>query len=272
MHKIDLNKFTANHINATRADFVGNGENGRYVFVPGSASRAKEIAEKYFSDIKIKQSSRGYDLYLGTITYNNKPISVASISTGMGAPSIDIILSELILLGAKRFLRIGTAGSLQPQVKIGDLVFATSAVRDESTSTRYVPSEFPAVCSTDFLLASNELKTNKLYTLHFGPVHSKDSLFAREFLCGPSFEENEKFIYKLHQYGVLATEMECSQLYVLSQLHSQTVKAPIKSGCVLAIIGGTEPFVCDPELAKKTIANAVDFGVQLMGIIASAEN
>lgn len=85
-------------------------------------------------------------------------IDVAVISTGMGCASADIIINELYLLGDKRFIRIGTAGSLQPtKIKVGDIVIPTAAVRDEDTSTNYIYREYPAIASLNIVNACKHL-------------------------------------------------------------------------------------------------------------------
>ena len=270
MQKLDFVNFKPHHFSATREDFLGNGDIGRYVFIPGSNGRAREIAEKYFKNIEVKTSSRGHDLYLGDLEHKGHIIKVAAISTGMGTPSVDLILSELIILGAKRFLRIGTAGSMQDDIKVGSVVFGTAAVRDESTSTNYVPLSFPAISSLDLAVNAQNLGKTVTYPVYYGIIHSKDSLYAREFLCGPSSDESISFMNKMKAYGVVASEMECSHVYVLSQVYSQQFGYQIKSGCVLGIIGDSSPFA-DPALAAETVIRAVDFGVNLIGELAVSE-
>src|SRR3990167_3178717 len=146
------NPFTPHHINVTADDLMGNNGIGRYILLPGSDGRAKQIAQ-YFNHVTIKPHSRGHNLYLGTLTTDSQSIDVATIASGMGCPSMEIILHELFSLGAKRFLRVGTAGSLQPnRVKMGDIIHVQASVRDEQTSSDYVPIEFPAVSSIEFAI------------------------------------------------------------------------------------------------------------------------
>lgn len=270
MEKIDLANFKPHHINGERNDFIGNENIGRYVFIPGSSSRADHIAKNYLQNVKIKKSSRGHDLYLGDLIVNGSSIQVAAVSTGMGSPSVDLILSELIFLGAKRFLRIGTAGGMQPHVEVGDVVLATAAIRDESTSNNYVPESFPATSNVDMIVTANTLVSQLPYKLHLGVVHSKDSLYARECLCGPSARENLDFMEKVKSYGTLATEMECAHTYVLSRVYSQQLGDEIKAGCLLGIIGN-DNFVIDEEKSEQAIENSIDCGLKLISNLAIKE-
>ncbi len=271
MQELDYTTLKAHHFDGVREDFLGNGDIGRYVFLPGSNSRAKIIAEKYFKNLKVKLSSRGHDLYLGDLEVNGNTIRVAAISTGMGAPSVDILLTELIILGAKRFLRIGTAGAMQPDVRVGDVVFATAAVRDEATSSNYVPLFFPAIANSDMIIKANELKPCKDYPIHLGIVHSKDSLYAREFLSGPSRNDSIAVMEKMISYGVVATEMECSHIYVLSQVFTKKLGYNIKSGCVLGVVGDNANPFADPSIAINSVDNAIDFAVNLISNLANSE-
>lgn len=262
-HSIDLDSFTPHHFDACREDFAGNGDVGRYVILPGSNGRASEICEKYFKNAIIKPSPRGHSLYLGDMFHEGRTIKVATIATGMGAPSVDLIVSELIFLGARRFLRIGTSGGMQPSVRVGDVIFAMAAVRDESTSANYVPACVPAVADLDMAVQARLLAAERDHAVKFGIVHSKDSLYGREFRCGPMADEHKIFMDKLRAYGVLASEMETSHIYVLSHVHATKLGQPIRSGCVLAVVGDDSPFA-EPALVAKAVETAVDFGMALI--------
>ena len=107
------------------------------VLLPGDPLRAKYIAETFMDDPRQVNGERGMLGYTGT--FNGKPVSVQS--TGMGCPTAGIVVEELAQLGAKRLLRIGTCGGLQPDLKLGDLIVALSAVPQDSTATHYVGGE-----------------------------------------------------------------------------------------------------------------------------------
>ena len=150
------NEFQPQHINISSKDIEGNNGLGRYIFLPGSDGRAKSIAE-YFGNLEVIPHPRSHNFYKGTLKTTVGEIDVASISSGMGCPSIDIIVNELYNLDARRLLRVGTAGSLQPQsLRVGHLVIPTASVRDEGTSPCYTPPEVPAVASTEIVSAIHQ--------------------------------------------------------------------------------------------------------------------
>lgn len=261
------------HINAAAEDFEGNDGRGRFLLLPGSRDRAASIA-RHFSDVRCKAHPRGHDLHLGLLDRQGKSLDVGVISTGMGCPSVDLIVSELIALGAKVLLRVGTSGSLQRHVHTGDVVVATAAVRDEGTSDAYLPREFPALASWPMLLATQRAAAQagpdrRRGAVHFGPVHTKDSLHAREFGWGPKNEEHRQYQAYLAAAGVLASEMECAHLFVLAQLGPLAqAKSSVLAGGLVAVIGEHDaPFSQSPRVAEAvedTIELAFDTLVELV--------
>lgn len=272
--------FVPHHINATNDDFDGNNGIGRYVFLPGSDGRAKEIAQ-HFNNLQLKSHPRGHNLYLGNLTCHGKNIDVAAISSGMGCPSLEIIIHELFHLGAKRFLRVGTAGSLQPDfVKIGDIVHALGSVRDENTTTTYAPIEVPAISSYEFMppiiKAAEQLAlTDKI---HSGIVHCKSSFYAREFGAGPKASENQQYINLLTPCGVLATEMETAALFIQSQLYNQQLRhhgqSPahrVLASAILGIIAVPPHLFAPPEVSNIITHSLIHLALESVKNLASSE-
>jgi uridine phosphorylase len=261
------------HINADESDFVGNGDKGRFLLLPGSRDRAATIARS-FEEHTVKAHARGHDLHTGVLVRAGQRIDVGVISTGMGCPSVDLIVPELICLGARVLLRVGTSGSLQPHIHTGDIVVATAAVRDESTSDNYLPRGFPAVASWSLLNAIQRAVTDRApessAPVHFGPVHTKDSLYARQLERGPLAEEHKRYNELLACAGVCASEMECAHLFVLAQLGAfEAGKHPVDAGALLAVIGErNQPFADSPrapEVVQRAIELAFDTFVELAG-------
>ena len=258
------------HIGLIADDLKGNESLGRYIILTGSDARARIISE-YFESLQIKPHPRQHNCYLGILKEGRKSLDVAVISTGMGGSSADIIITELMLLGGSRFLRIGTAGSLLPnQVCSGDLVIATGAVRDDKASWDYIYKEYPAIASLEFVQACQEASramSSTAFKVHTGIVHSKSSLFAREF--GFSFiDDNSSYMRTLKRAGVLVSEMECAQLFILSSLHtafrrsSNSHYPSILSGAILAVIGTDTEYDKDKLMIQKTEEYAIELGLK----------
>lgn len=261
--------FTPHHMSITADDIAGNGGIGRYILLPGSDGRAAQIAER-FRDVTVAEHSRRHNFYRGTLDVDGRSIDVGVIATGMGCPSVDIIVSELIKLGARRFLRVGTAGSLQPKrIPIGSIVIASAAVRDEGATRLYMPLEVPALASPSMVAAAQKAcETCGCARPVTGIVHTKDSLFARELEAGPRAMENERFMKLLRASGVVASEMETAMLFTLAQVYSQQFReegrdGDVEAGTVLGIIGDESAFGT-PAQAASTTELAVSVGLETM--------
>ena len=188
---------------------VAKGEVGRYVIMPGDPKRCAKIAE-YLDDPVLIADNREYVTYTGTLD----GVKVSVTSTGIGGP---IAMEELYRCGADTFIRIGTCGGMQTEVKSGDVVIATGAVRMEGTSREYAPIEYPAVPNlgvTNALVeAAGKLETD----YHTGVVQCKDSFY------GQHEPEVKPVSYELlnkweawKRLGCLASEMESAALFIVA--------------------------------------------------------
>ena len=126
------------HIHCTAGDV------GRYVILPGDPGRCADIAAYFENPVHVAQN-REFNIYTGTLLGEK----VSACSTGIGGPSAVIALEELHNIGADTFVRVGTCGGIDLEVRSGDIVVATGAIRYEHTSREYAPIEFPAVPDLD---------------------------------------------------------------------------------------------------------------------------
>ncbi|MBQ2830075.1 MAG: uridine phosphorylase [Oscillospiraceae bacterium] len=188
------------------------GDVGRYVILPGDPGRCASIAA-LFDDAKKVAQNREYVTYTGTLL--GEKVSVCS--TGIGGPSASIAMEELHKIGADTFIRVGTCGGIDLDVRSGDIVVATGAIRYEHTSCEYAPIEFPAV--SDFGIANALTLAAKAMgkTVHTGVVQCKDSFY------GQHSPEKSPVYYELQQkweswkrLGVKASEMESAALFVVA--------------------------------------------------------
>src|ERR1700752_659601 len=102
---------------------------------------------KYLDDAREVAFSREYRTFTGKLG----AVPGSTMSPGMGGPSVAIQIEELSELGVHTFLRVGTCGAAQPEIKMGDLVIATGSAGREGTPNGYVPLEYPAVASLDMV-------------------------------------------------------------------------------------------------------------------------
>lgn len=230
------------------------GDVGKYVILPGDPKRCKKIAE-YFDDAKLIADNREYVTYTGYL--NGEKVSVTS--TGIGGPSAAIALEELVNVGAETFIRVGTCGGMDINVKGGDIVIATGAIRMEGTSKEYAPVEFPAVANIDVINSLITASKNLGYNSHVGIVQCKDSFYGQHNpnIMPVSYELNNKW-EAWKRLGCLASEMESAALFVVASF------LKVKIGSVFLTVANQErekqnlenPVVHDTEKAIKTAVEA----------------
>ena len=188
------------------------GDVGRYVILPGDPGRCEAIAA-LFDDAEHVAQNREFNIYTGTLL--GEKVSVCS--TGIGGPSAAIAMEELHNIGADTFLRVGTCGGIRLDVRSGDVVVATGAVRYEHTSREYAPIEYPAVADFDLTLALRDAALALGLRTHVGVVQCKDSFYGQHSPeKSPVYYELEQKWESWKRLGVLASEMESSTLFVVA--------------------------------------------------------
>lgn len=234
---------------------VKPGDVGKYVIVPGDPKRSKKIAA-YFDNPVLIADNREYITYTGTLLGEK----VTVCSTGIGGPSASIAMEELVNVGAKYFIRVGTCGGMQLDVKSDDVVIATGAVRMEGTSKEYAPAEWPAVADYHIVNAIADACRDLKYKFHVGVVECKDSFY------GQHNPEKSPVSYELMNkwkawcaLGCLASEMESAALFVVASALG------VKAGTVLHVVANQErekrrlrnPVSHDTDKAIKAAIEAV---------------
>ncbi|MEW4353630.1 purine-nucleoside phosphorylase [Streptococcus pneumoniae] len=183
------------------------GEIADKILLPGDPLRAKFIAENFLEDAVLFNEIRGMYGYTGT--YKGERVSV--MGTGMGMPSISIYARELIVdYGVKRLIRVGTAGSLNPDVHVRELVLAQAAATNSNMIRNDFPMyDFPQIASFNLLDKAYHIAKDLGMTTHVGSVLSSDVFYSN------FYEQN----LKLGTMGVHAVEMEAAALYYLAAQH-----------------------------------------------------
>jgi len=186
------------HIAAKEGDIAES------ILLPGDPLRAKFVAENFLENPVQYTSVRNILGFTGT--YKGKKVSVQG--TGMGIPSISIYVNELFReYGVKRAIRIGTAGSINKDVKIRDLVLAMSACTDSYANYNRFNGKFYApTASFSLLKTAWDTAVSKGWQPKVGPVVSSDMFYTED-------PEEWKTWAK---FGCLALEMECAELYTLA--------------------------------------------------------
>lgn len=174
------------------------------VLLPGDPLRAKFIAETYLEDVVCYNEVRGMYGYTGT--YKGKRISVQG--TGMGLSSHSIYVNELIrFYGAKRLIRIGSAGSLNENVNVRDIVLAQSASTNSGINRRrFHGMDYAPTATFELLNKAYNIAKDKGVNVKVGNVLSSDTFY----------DDTGISIKLWADYGCLAVEMESAELYTLA--------------------------------------------------------
>jgi len=232
------------HVRANEGDYA------EACLLPGDPLRAKYIAETFMDEIVQRNSERGMLGFTGR--FAGKPVSVQS--SGMGCPSAAIVIEELVQLGVKKLMRVGTCGGLQPDLSMGDLIVALSATAADATATHYVGGE-PHAPTADFGLVHEAVHQAKQLgkPVRVGPIVSSDIFYNPDSGLAGRWSDR----------GILAVEMEAAILFTLGALRK------IQAGCMLIV----SDVVVEGEFVRITdeeMKTAVDQMTELALHVATA--
>lgn len=200
------------------------GQVGSYVLLCGEPERVPRIAAG-ISSAKMVAQKREFHVHTGNI--DGAKVTVAS--TGIGGPSTAILMEELINLGAKTFIRIGTSGAIADWLEKGDFVISTGAVRADGTSRSYTWPGFPAVADYEVVMALVDSATKAKVRFDVGICLSVDGFYSenkvlRDGKVAPMSESGYMPSFMVDRLSdakkmrVLNMEMENSTIFTLSSL------------------------------------------------------
>jgi DeoD family purine-nucleoside phosphorylase len=193
------------------------GDFAESVLLPGDPRRAKYVAENFFEGAKLVTEERGMLGYTGT--YKGEAVSIQA--TGMGCPSAAIVTEELIQLGARNLLRVGTCGGYHREMELGDLVIATAATAADGTVSSitrglpYAPAAHFDVVHAAYHAAQKGLRRRTFV----GPIVTSD-LF---------YDPTEEPATLWGNLGVLAVEMEAAAIFAIAAMRG------VRAGCLLTV-------------------------------------
>ncbi|TVR24301.1 MAG: purine-nucleoside phosphorylase [Ilumatobacter sp.] len=219
------------HLRAERGDYAPN------VLCPGDPRRATYIAETFFDEgWRCVNTERGLLGYTGT--FEGSPISVQT--TGMGCPSSGIVFEELVMLGARRLVRVGTCGGLGDGMAMGDTVIAISATAEDTTPLRYAQMDGYAPTAT-FTLAETAARLSREHgtTVHVGPVVTS----------GVFYDPDPTTFARWKRLGHVGVEMEAAMMYTVAAVKRLEALAIMTVSDLLGESGDTER-ISDDDLAR----------------------
>lgn len=241
---------------------IKEGDVGRYVLLPGDPGRCEKIA-RYFDAPHFVAQNREYVTWTGTLA--GEKVSV--VSTGIGCPSTAIAVEELVEVGADTFIRVGSSGSMQPNVHAGDVAVITGSIRDEGTTSQYLPLAFPAVANVDVVCALRDAAEKLGQRCHLGVSQSKDSFYGevdrkRMPMTAHLTERWNAWVAG----GAVCSEMESAALFILSSIYRK------RAGGAMLVINESElsDIVADeagkqlPEFDAEAVIRVAVEGIKIL--------
>jgi uridine phosphorylase len=227
-------------------------------FLSGDPNRASLIAKTYFSDLKMLSENRGLNSYVGTLPGGVRAISATS---GMGAPSMSIVVNELVQVGVRTIIRIGTCGSIQEHVKPGDAVISKAALCRQGAAHDIAPADYPASADPFVTVALAAAAQQLGVVAHVGITASVDTFYEgqeRRESANPHLLRSLNGITEEYRnLNVLNYEMESGTLFKMANVYG------FAAGCICGVVAqrtASESVVMDAK--GRAIENAIKIAVQ----------
>lgn len=216
--------------------------------IVGDPARVDTIA-KLMVDAKVWAFNREYKSVIGT--YKEKRI--LAISTGIGAPSTGIGIEELNNVGIKKIIRVGSAGAMQNNIGLGELIIAEGVVRDDGLSKKYVPEIYPAVPSYSLLNLAHKYAPEAIY----GIVRSHDGFYV---------DDNDKIEQFWSEQGIVGSDMESGILMIIGRKRKMETLSILNNVVLYQgdLAGGINSLVNGEELMAKGEINSLKLALNIL--------
>jgi uridine phosphorylase len=231
------------HIGFGRSDL---GPNAPTVAVlSGDPDRATLISEKHLEGSTTLSEHRGLNSYVGTLEGKR----ILSATSGMGAPSLSIVVNELVQVGITTIIRIGTTGSIQERVPPGSVVISSAALCRQGAADDIAPREFPASADPFVTVALANAARAANIEHHVGVTASVDTFYEGQERTGSANPNLMRslvgMIEEYRHLNVLNFEMESGTLFKMGLVYG------FKTGCVCGVVAGRTSSESIVEGAKE---------------------
>jgi len=232
----------------------------------GDPERSRLIAQTYLQDVRLLSENRGLNSYLGFLPNGR---AILSATSGMGAPSLSIVVNELVQVGIKQIIRIGTCGSIQPHIAVGSVVISNAALCRQGAANDIAPVEYPAAADPFLTVALVKAAQALKVDYHLGITASVDTFYEgqeRTDSANPNLMRSLRGITEEYrQLNILNYEMECGTLFKMSGVYDFAAAA------ICGVIAGrivSENIIL--EQRDKAVKNAIAIAVHAAAIFESA--
>jgi uridine phosphorylase len=224
----------------------------------GDPSRSERIASEHLSGMRVLSRHRGLDAFAATLP-GGTPVVCAT--SGMGAPSMSIVVNELVQVGIRTVIRIGTSGSIQEHVRIGSVVIGSGALTNQGAALDVAPVELPAVADPFLTVTLAEAAERLGIEHHVGVMASTDTFYEGQERTASSANPHllrrlRGIIDEYHDLGVLNFEMEAGTLFKMGVVYRFAAAA------VVAIIAQRDAAE-EPDIGAidAAVGNAINVAV-----------
>ncbi|CAN5508848.1 MAG: nucleoside phosphorylase [Acidimicrobiia bacterium] len=198
----------------------------------GDPARSELIATEHLGDPMVLARNRGLDAFVARLP-GGSPVVCAT--SGMGAPSLSIVVNELVQTGIRTVIRVGTAGSIQDHVRVGSVVVALGALTNQGAADDIAPPQFPAAADPFLTVALAAAATELGIDHHVGVMASTDTFFEGQERSTSSANTHllrrlRGSIDEYQELGILNFEMEAGTLFKMGLVYR------FHAGCVCGII------------------------------------
>ncbi len=254
-----MDKEVKYHIGFGRADL---GENPpTLALLSGDPDRARRIAQEHpmLTFEKRLSENRGLNSYVARLPSGRRIISATS---GMGAPSLSIVVNELFDIGIRQIIRIGTSGSIQSDIKPGSVVITRAALCRQGAANDIAPLEYPAAANPFLTVALVKAAQKLNVDWHIGLTASVDTFFEGQERVDSSANKHllrslREVTQEYRHLNILNYEMEAGTLFKMGSVYG------FAAGCICAVIAGRtegeEPVL---ELRRVAEQNAIRAALQ----------
>jgi len=248
------------HLGFGRSDLPDGAD---LVVLSGDPARTELIATEHLADGRALSRHRGLDSFVATLP-SGRPVVCAT--SGMGAPSLSIVVNELVQVGARTIIRIGTSGSIQDHVRVGSVVIGSSALTNQGAADDIAPPRYPATADPFLTVALAAAAERFGIDHHVGTMASVDTFFEGQERSTSSanprlLRRHTGLIDEYAALGILNFEMEAGTLFKMGGVYG------FAAGAVVAIVAQRSE---NEHVEVAEIDAAVDRAIQIAITTADA--
>jgi uridine phosphorylase len=224
----------------------------------GDPERSEQIAMDHLAEGRVLSRNRGLDGFVAKLP-GGRPVVCAT--SGMGAPSMSIVVNELVQVGITTIIRIGTSGSIQDHVRIGSVVIGSAALTNQGAADDIAPTAFPAAADPFLTVALAHAAEREGVAHHVGVMASADTFFEGQERSASSANPHllrrvRGMVDEYQGLGILNFEMEAGTLFKMGLVYG------FAAGCVCGIIAQrTEDERPDLEAKARAVDGAVTVAI-----------